>query len=358
MDQLSNWRDRIDQIDLQILELLRERARLAQQIARWKQKENLPLYHPGREGEILGRLLRTPHDPLPDQAVRAVFREILSACRSVARPPRVAFLGPLHSFSHLACEEHLGTFAEFFPQPTIADVFRQVERKAVDFGVVPAENLAEGAVGDTLDCLLNTSAKIIGEVLLEINHCLLSRTDDVNQIKRVYSRDIALAQCRNWLRDHLPTAEQVAVASTAEGAVKARDEEGAAAIGPARAAEAYELKVLAERIQDTPVNQTRFWVLGSTLQEPSGYDKTTIAFSVPHRPGTLHRALGALREHQINMTMIASRPARHTPWEYIFFVDFQGHVNDEPVKKALEEMNRDCLFLKVLGSYPEALEAL
>ncbi len=358
MDQLSDWRNRIDEIDVQILELLVERARIARQIARLKQQENLPLYHPGREGEILGRLLHCPHEPLSDQAVKAIFREILSACRSVARPPKVAFLGPLHSFSHLACEEHFGTFVEALPQPSIADVFLQVERKSVDFGVVPAENVWQGSVGDTLDCLLNSPARIIGEVLLEINHCLLSRTDDLKKIKRIYSRDIALAQCRQWLRENLPRAEWQAVTSTAEGALKASQDDESAAIGPHRAANSYGLKVIAERIQDAPLNLTRFWILGQRVQQPSGYDKTTIAFAVPHRPGTLYAALGALKEHNINMTMIASRPARHNPWEYVFFVDFQGHIDDEPVKQALEEMNKSCLFIKVLGSYPEALEAL
>ncbi len=358
MAELDDWRRRIDEIDEQILRLLVERAKLARQIAFLKQQNSLPLYHPEREGAIWARLTAMPHDPLPDRAIKAIFREIVSACRAVARPPKVAFLGPLHSFSHLACEEHFGTFVEALPQRTIHDVFREVERENADFGIVPAENVAEGPVGDTLDALLQTPLKIVAEVLLEVNMCLLSKASSLQQIRRVYSREIALAQCKQWLQTHLPYAEQIPVASTSEGAERAANDPEGAAIGPRRAADAYGLQVLAERIQDVPMNLTRFWVLGRRMPAPSGVDKTSIAFSVPHRPGTLYQALGAFYRHRINLTMIASRPARHAPWEYVFFADFQGHINDEPVQAALSELAKECLFLKVLGSYPEAVEVL
>lgn len=358
MAELGDWRKRIDEIDEQILRLLIERAKLARQIAFIKKQNDLPLYHPEREGAILARLIVMPHEPLPDQAVKAIFREIVSACRATARPPRVSFLGPMHSFSHLACEEHFGTFVETMPKPTITDVFREVERGNADFGIVPAENVAEGAVGDTLDAILQTPLKIVAEVLLEVNLCLLSKAPSLSDILRVYSREIALAQCKHWLQTNLPSAEQISVSSTSEGAGRAAKETDAAAIGPRRAADAYGLQVLAERIQDVPFNLTRFWVLGKRMPAPSGCDKTTIAFSVPHRPGTLYQSLGALSRHRINLTMIASRPVRHAPWEYVFFADFQGHVQDEPVKEALRELASECLFLKVLGSYPEALEVL
>ncbi|GBC99728.1 P-protein [bacterium HR17] len=358
MAALDEWRRQIDAIDEQILQLLVERARLAQHIALLKQQNDLPLYHPEREGSLLARLIALPHEPLTDDAVKAIFREIVSACRAVMRPPRVAFLGPFHSFSHLACEEHFGTFVEPLPQRTIHDVFREVERGNADFGIVPAENVAEGPVGDTLDALLQTPLKIVAEVLLEVNHCLLSKAADLAAVRRVYSRDIALAQCRQWLQNYLPQVELIAVASTAEGAERAATDAEGAAIGPRRAADAYGLQVLAERIQDVPFNLTRFWVLGKRMTAPSGVDKTTIAFSVQHRPGTLYRALSAFARHHINLTMIASRPARHAPWEYVFFADFQGHVQDDPVQAALSELGKECLFLKVLGSYPEAIEAL
>ncbi|MFA0765193.1 MAG: hypothetical protein BDTLLHRC_000146 [Candidatus Fervidibacter sp.] len=358
MASLDDWRQRIDEIDEQLLRLLTERAKLARQIALLKQQNDLPLYHPEREGAIFARLTSLPHDPLPDQAIKAIFREILSACRAVMRPPRIAFLGPLHSFSHLACEEHFGTFVEPLPQRTIHEVFREVERGGADFGIVPAENVAEGPVGDTLDALLQTPLKIVAEVLLEVQHCLLSKAESLANIRRVYSREIALAQCRQWLQTHLPQAEWISVSSTAEGAERAAGDPEGAAIGPRRAADAYGLRVLAERIQDVPFNLTRFWVLGKRMTAPSGVDKTTIAFSVPHRPGTLYRALSVFAQHNINLTMIASRPARHAPWEYVFFADFQGHVQDEPVQAALSELGKACLFLKVLGSYPEAIEVL
>lgn len=357
-ETLDDWRQRIDEIDEQILQLLTERAKLARQIAFIKQQNDLPLYLPEREGAILARLIAMPHEPLPDQAIKAIFREIVSACRAAIRPPRVAFLGPPHSFSHLACEEHFGTFVETLPQRTIHDVFREVERGNADFGIVPAENVAEGPVGDTLDSLLQTPLKIVAEVLLEVNHCLLSKAASLSDVRRVYSREIALAQCKQWLQEHLPHAEMIAVSSTVEGAERTAQELDAAAIGPLRAADAYGLQVLAERIQDVPFNLTRFWVLGKRMPSPSGSDKTTIAFSVPHRPGTLYQALGALSRHRINLTMIASRPARHAPWEYVFFADFQGHVQDDPVQAALSELAKECLFLKVLGSYPEAVEVL
>ncbi|MGQ9461540.1 MAG: prephenate dehydratase [Candidatus Fervidibacter sp.] len=358
MTELEDWRKRIDEIDEQILQLLVERVKLARQIAFIKHQNGLPLYHPEREGAIFARLKSIPHDPLPVQAIKSIFREILSACRAVMRPPRVAFLGPLHSFSHLACEEHFGSFVELLPQRAIHDVFKETERGNADFGIVPAENIAEGPVGDTLDALLQTPLKIVAEILLEVNHCLLAKAESFSEIKRVYSREIALAQCKQWLSANLPHADLVLVSSTAEGAERASKEPDAAAIAPRRAADTYSLKVLAERIQDVPFNLTRFWVLGEQMTAPSGVDKTTIAFSVPHRPGTLYQALSAFARHNINLTMIASRPARYAPWEYVFFVDFQGHIQDEPVQAALKELGKECLFLRVLGSYPEAVEVL
>jgi len=249
------------------------------------------------------------------------------------RPPRIAFLGPLHSFSHLACEEHFGTFTEALPQRTIHEVFREVERGNADFGIVPAENVAEGPVGDTLDALLQTPLKIVAEVLLEVQHCLLSKVESLADIRRVYSREIALAQCRQWLQTYLPQAEWISVFSTAEGAERAADDPEGAAIGPRRAADAYGLQVLAERIQDVPFNLTRFWVLGKRMTAPSGVDKTTIAFSVPHRPGTLYRALSVFAQHNINLTMIASRPPAMRLGSMCFSLTFKGMCKTNPCKR-------------------------
>ncbi|MCS7252838.1 MAG: prephenate dehydratase [Armatimonadota bacterium] len=354
-NRLEELRKEIDEIDEKILSLLNRRAQVAISIGAHKRLRGRSPHSPSREAQILNRLLRLNEGPLPSDSLKAIYREILSACRKLEGHVRVAYLGPEFSYTDLACRQYFGHGVELYPVPTIQDVFYEVERDNANYGVVPVENTAEGEVNDTLDMFTRSNLKICAETLLPIHHCLMANCS-LEEIKVVYSRDSALAQCKGWLSTHLPSAKLCPVSSTAEGAMRAASEPNAAAIGHILAAEHYGLKVLASNIEDMPGNKTRFLVIGKDSQPPTGQDKTSILFSVAHRPGTLYRALGALQRFNINMTMIASRPARHTPWEYLFFVDFQGHVEDEPVKAALEEMRKECLFLKVLGSYPEAIE--
>lgn len=355
MKRIEELRREVDSLDEQILSLLNKRAKVAMSIGKLKSKLGQPSYSPSREAQVMARMLKLNKGPLPPESLKAIYSEIISACRRLESPIKVAYLGPEFSYTHIACKHYFGHSVELCPVPTVQDVFVEVERGNVDYGLVPIENTAEGEVNDTLDMLIRSDVKICAEVLFPIHHCLLAKCE-LEEIKVVYSRDIALAQCKGWLSKNLPNAQLLPVSSTAEGARRAANEPNAAAIGHALAAERYGLNVLAVNIEDMPGNKTRFLVLGREIPSPTGHDKTSILFSVAHRPGTLYRALGALQRYNINMTMIASRPARHTPWEYFFFVDFQGHVEDEPVKMALDEMRRECLFLKVLGSYPEAIE--
>ncbi|MFA4028764.1 MAG: hypothetical protein GDYSWBUE_000828 [Candidatus Fervidibacterota bacterium] len=353
--RLEELRREIDRIDEEILNLLNRRAEIAMSVGALKRMLNLSPHSPSREAQILNRLLKLSHGPLPVDSLKVIYREILSACRRLEGLIKVVYLGPEFSYTDLASRQYFGHGVELYPVPTIQDVFFEVERGNADYGVVPVENTAEGEVNDTLDMFIRSNSKICAETLLPIHHCLMAKCS-LDEIKVVYSRDSALAQCKGWLSTHLPNARLCPVSSTAEGAMRAASEPNAAAIGHRLAAEHYGLSVLASNIEDMPGNKTRFLIIGDEIPPPTGQDKTSILFSVAHRPGALYRALGALQRFNINMTMIASRPARHTPWEYLFFVDFQGHIEDEPVKKALEEMRRECLFLKVLGSYPEAVE--
>lgn len=362
MEYDGDWRSRIEElrreidgVDGEILRLLTMRAELAMSIGILKRRLNESPHSPSREAQVLSRLLKLNRGPLPSESLKAIYREILSACRRLEGAIKVAYLGPEFSYTDLACRQYFGHGAEMYPVMTIQDVFLEVERGNANYGVVPVENTAEGEVNDTLDMFIRSNLKICAETLLPIHHCLMAKCP-LEEVKVVYSRDSALAQCKGWLSTHLPNATLCPVSSTAEGALRAANEPNAAAIGHIMAAEHYGLNVLASNIEDMPGNKTRFLIIGNETPPPTGQDKTSILFSVAHRPGALYMALGALKQFNINMTMIASRPARHTPWEYLFFVDFQGHINDEPVNAALEEMKRQCLFLRVLGSYPEAIE--
>jgi len=265
----------------------------------------------------------------------------------------VAYLGPEGSFTHMASMQKFGSSCRFLPARTIADVFKEVEKGNADYGVVPIENSSEVVEDSTLDMFLESELKICAETYLDIRHCLLSNAP-FERIRRVYSHPQALAQCRGWLRLNLPNAETVEVSSTSRAAELAKEEEGAAAIASRLAGEIYGLRVLREGIEDSPFNRTRFLILGKHDSPPTGGDKTSISFSVPHKAGALYKALEPFHRHGINMTMIQSRPTRKRPFEYAFFVDFQGHREEESVKGALEEMAERTLFLRILGSYPEA----
>lgn len=348
---LEELRRRIDEIDARLLEMLIERARVAEEIGQAKEAGERAVYAPAREAELLRALVADDPAPLTPESVEAVFREIVSACRGLQQVPTIAFLGPEHTFTHLAARKRFGHRAEFIPVGSIGDVFDRVERKQVDFGVAPIQNSTEGVVGLTLDCLLDTPLRICAEIYVQVNH-FLAGTGGVEQIRQVRSHPQVLAQCRRWLRENLPGVEQVATSSSSASAAEAAGDRAVAAICTREAAAAHGLTVLAENIEDLADNRTRFVVLGDLDVPPTGDDKTSVVFSTPHRAGALHKALSAFALYEINLTMIQSRPARGGLWEYVFFVDFEGHREEPPVAAALKHLGEFCPLLKVLGSYP------
>jgi chorismate mutase / prephenate dehydratase len=351
---LAEWRGRIDDIDRQLLGLLNQRAALALEVGQAKRETGAPVFVPEREHAILERLLRLNGGPLPAEAVRAIWREIFSATRGLEGPFRVAHLGPPATFTHLAALRQFGGRAEYTPLRTIHDVFAEVEHERADVGVVPVENSTEGAVNHTLDRLIDSELLICGEIQLEIHHYLLCRAQDLAEVKQVLSHPQALAQCREWLDRHLPHAQAVEVPSTALAAERAVEDPTVAAISSELAGEIYHLPVLRDRIEDLTQNVTRFLVIGRRPVGPTGRDKTSILLSIKDEIGALYRILEPLAAARVSLTKIESRPTRRRPWEYVFFVDFQGHQADSVAQDVLAALRERCLFLKVLGSYPVA----
>jgi len=351
---LSDLRKEIDRIDSEILDLLNKRAEMALEVGKHKEKTNKSFFAPERERQVLKGLTDANRGPLPNAAVRAIYREIISASRALERPLTVAYWGPPATNTHMASIQQFGSSSAFTPVDTIPDVFSEVERERADYGVVPIENSTEGVINHTLDTFLQSDLKICSEIYLPITHNLLSCESEVSGIRRIYSIPVATAQCRNWLRANLPDVEIMDVSTTAKAAQICAEESGAAAIGTRLAAEVYSVKLVAEHIEDNPQNRTRFLVIGRNEPAPSGKDKTSVMFSVAHKSGSLFRAMSAFEKYDVNLTMIESRPTKLTPWEYVFFIDCQGHVTDEPVRKALKALEEHTLFVSVLGSYPEA----
>ncbi|MDH5173780.1 MAG: prephenate dehydratase [Elusimicrobiota bacterium] len=351
---LKNLREKIDAVDNQILKLLNQRTRAVQEIAKLKAKAKQEFYAPHREKKILERLLKKNKGPLPNEALRGILQEILNVSRSIQKKLRVAYLGPPATFTHLAAVKNFGKFADFTSAKSIADVFSEVEKGRSDYGVVPIENSTEGVINHTLDMFVASELKICSELLLEISHNLLSRARELGEIKRIYSHPQAIAQSRNWIEDSLPNAELVETSSTAKAAELAEKDSEGGAIASRLAASLYDLKIIAEGIEDSVQNYTRFLVIGKNYPGKSGQDKTSILFSVKDRVGALHDMLIPFRENKINLTKIESRPTKLRAWEYIFFVDFAGHVEEENVKRALQQLEKECLFLKILGSYPRS----
>jgi chorismate mutase/prephenate dehydratase len=351
---LDDWRSRIDALDEHILDLLNQRARIALQIGELKRQQALPYFVPEREAQVLERLVGLNGGPLAPDAVRAVWREVLSATRALEHPLPVAFLGPAATFTHQAAVQRFGASAALVPARSIGEVFDAVERGRAEFGVVPVENSTEGSVNVTLDRLLDSDLIITGEVALEIQHHLLSRAGDLAEVKAVCSHPQALAQCRQWLAAHLPDVPVEETASTAAAAERARDDAGVAAIASELAARMLAVPVLRRRVEDNPLNTTRFLVLGRHPMPPTGRDKTSIVFSMRNQPGVLYRILQPLAERRINLTKIESRPTKRRPWDYVNFLDFEGHQDEAGVQAALAEIEERCQFLRVLGSYPAA----
>jgi len=350
---LEECRNEIDRIDGEIVRLLNERAAFAQKIGEIKKEANAPIYVPEREKAVMEKLVRLNAGPLPNAAVTAIYREVISAMIALERPISVAFLGPRDTFSHMAAVQVFGGSAEYHPLPSFTDIFVEVERGRVDYGIVPVESSMGGSVSDTQDRFLSSDLKIINEMLLHVTQNLLAACP-LEEVKRVYSKDNALLQCRNWLRANLPNAELVETSSTAEAARRAAVEPGVAAIASKMAAGTYSLELLAERIEDAPHNYTRFLVLGRQLVKPTGDDKTSLLVSIKDKPGALYDLLVPFSEARISLTRIESRPSQKKAWEYVFFIDLLGHVEDEPVRKVLAQLEEQVLSLKVLGSFPRA----
>jgi chorismate mutase/prephenate dehydratase len=356
-EKLKELRERIDQIDESILELLIERANLAKEIGEIKTKEGLEIHVPERERKILERILEKNKGRFPEQALIRIYREIISACLSLEKPLKVGYLGPKATFTHQAALEHFGISAKYIPLPTIKDVFEEVERGNIDYGVVPVENTIEGVVNYTLDMFLEMpGVKIVGEIIIPVSQHLLSLAGDIAEIKKVYSHPHALAQARNWLNKHLPWAQRIEVESTAKAAELALEDETAAAIASEAAAMVYNLNILARNIQENLNNFTRFLVIGKKNLKMTGKDKTSLLFAVKDEAGALYKALEPFYKYGVNLTKIESRPSKEKSWDYVFFVDLEGHLEEEKVKRALNELKERTKMVRVLGSYPSALE--
>ncbi|HXY76596.1 MAG TPA: prephenate dehydratase [Steroidobacteraceae bacterium] len=358
--QLEDVRERIDRVDERIHTLISERARLAQLVGISKSPDGhtVDFYRPEREAQVL-RLARARNQgPLRDAEVLRLFREIMSACLAQQEPLKVAFLGPEGTFTQAAVLAHFGHSVRGLPLDSIDEVFHEVESASADFGVVPIENSTEGTVNHTLDRFLSSPLKICGEVELRVRQHLMGKMSQLSRITRVCSHPQALAQCREWLSEHLPGIEQVPVSSNAEGARRARDEKGTAAIAGETAAEIYGLKLLAAEIEDRIDNTTRFLILGRKLFAPSGEDRTTLLVSVGHTdaPGALYRLLEPLARHRVNITRIESRPSRRRKWDYVFFLDLEGHARDPQVARALAVLKKRASLFRILGSYPRAVQ--
>jgi chorismate mutase/prephenate dehydratase len=351
-DPLRSIRDRIDALDRRLVKLLSARARLAQRIGRVKEGA---AYRPEREAQVLRGILAENRGPLPDGALARLFTEIMSACRALEDSMTAAYLGPQGTFSQEAAVKHFGGLTALAPCSSIDEVFRRVETGATGYGVVPVENSTEGAIGRTLDLLLSTPAQVCGEVVLPIRQCLMAKSGRLAGIRKVYSHAQSLSQCQQWLARTLPRAERVAVVSNAEAARLAARERGAAAIGPRTAAALYGLKLLARNIEDEAKNTTRFLVIAEHAAAPSGRDKTSLVMSTRNVPGAMHELLTPLAANQVSMTRLESRPSRTGLWEYVFYVDIEGHQRDPGVARALAELKQKASLLKILGSYPAAV---
>ncbi len=351
---IPGLRAEIDRVDRTLLSSLGRRAELALEIGRLKAGGGMPVYDPGRETQVLDSLCRENRGPLPDSALRAIMETIISSCRAVQEKPRGSYLGPEGTFSHLAAVECFGPEAELRAEASIRDVFQSVEAETGRLGLVPAENSTGGGVGLTMDLLMDTQAKIRGEHFLSVRHALLSPASDIASLKRIYSHPQALAQCRGWIETHAPEAELVETSSTSEAASRAAGEENAGAVGCGILADLKGLKILADGIQDQETNQTRFLILGREDRLPTGRDRTSLLIRAKHIPGSLSRCLIPLARAGLNLTRIESRPVRDRPWEYVFFLDIQGHRQDREVEKALADLSAQAESVVVLGSYPRA----
>ncbi|MBL1275491.1 MAG: prephenate dehydratase [Ectothiorhodospiraceae bacterium] len=356
-DKLNNIRQQIDALDEKLQSMISERAQLAQQVAVVKlaQGDDAVFYRPEREAAVLRKVVARNQGPLSGDEMARLFREIMSACLALEKPMQVAFLGPAGTFTQAAALKHFGHSVKTVPMAAIDEVFREVESGAAHYGVVPVENSTEGVVNHTLDMFMQSSLTICGEVDLSVHHNLLAQHADVKTIKKIYSHQQSLAQCREWLDANLPGVERVAVSSNADAAQRAAAEENSAAIAGEVAAELYDLQIVKANIEDNPDNTTRFLIISQQATPPSGDDKTSLLIAAQNKPGALFQLLAPFANNDISMNRIESRPSRMTNWEYVFFIDINGHCQDEKIAHCLAALKSEVTMLKVLGSYPRAV---
>ena len=352
MHNVEKLRKDIDKIDNEILNLLNKRSHIVLDIAHIKRNEKAKFYSPERERQIFERLTALNQGPFPNETLKVIYREILSASLSLEEPLRVSCLGPLATFTHLAALRHFGSSALFMPVESIKDVFDAVEKGKAEFGVVPIENSNEGVISYTLDLFIDSELKVSAEVMLEITHNLLSLSGDRASIRKVYSFSPATAQCRRWMQTNLSGVPIIEATSTAKAAELASADEEAAAIASDLAAKIYNLKFVEKNIEDSRQNFTRFLVISKEFPQQSGRDKTSIMFTLKNKPGSLYNSLEPFKKAKVNLTKIESRPSKRKAWEYIFFADMEGHIENKKLRKAIDAVMENCLFLKILGSYP------
>lgn len=356
-DSLIQIRQQIDALDRQLLELISDRARLAQQIAKLKAaaSETSAYYRPDREASVLKKVIEHNQGPLSDEEMARLIREVMSACLALEQRLQVAFLGPSGTFTEEAAYKHFGHSIQTLATASIDDVFREVESDNANYGVVPIENSTQGIVNSTLDMFLESTLSIVGEVELRVHQHLLSNTAKLSDIQVLYSHQQSLAQCKKWLETNLPGVKRVPVSSNADAAKRAANEENAAAIASETAAGVYGLNILNKKIEDSPDNTTRFLIIGKQEVEPTEDDKTTLLISARNKPGALYSLLQPLAKNNVSMTRIESRPSHCVNWEYVFFLDLEGHIKNDTIKNCVAELKAEADLFKVLGSYPRAV---
>lgn len=355
MNKLEETRKNIDKVDKEITSLINKRAKLALEIGKVKGKTGKPVYVPSREKEILRNISsfsKKMKGVLDDSALEAIYAEIMSACRNLETPTKVAFLGPWATFTHQAAIKRFGSSGFFVPCQSVKEALKEVESGRADFAVIPVENSHEGSVNIALDILADTDLNVCGEISMKIEQCMLAR-DPKAKILRIYSHPHALAQCRDWINKHYPDVELISATSTAEAAKSASKETHAAAVASEATAKIYDLKILNKSIQDSKQNFTRFFVLGKIDAQPSGNDKTTLIFMLKDKVGALYKILSIFNKNKVNLTKIESRPTKKKAWEYMFFVDLNGHILENKISKTVDELKKNCVFVKILGSYPK-----
>jgi chorismate mutase / prephenate dehydratase len=352
---ISEHRKAIDQLDAHIVKLLNDRTRHVLAIGGIKLKAGEEIYAPHRERAVFDRVCRSNAGPMTDEQLRAIYREIMSSALALEKTMTIAYLGPEATFTHQAAIRRFGSSLEYASQKTIADVFTEVAKNRADYGVVPVENSTEGVVTHTLDMFVDSDLKIVSQIVLRVQQCLMIPQGGTRaKIKKLYAHPQSLAQCRGWIQNHLPRVEIIETSSNARSAELAAKQKNTAAIAGILAAEKYGLEILEQNIQDNATNSTRFLVLGRQCSPPTGDDRTSLMLSVSDKVGALHEAIAAFRKFKINLTKIESRPSKRKAWEYFFFIDCAGHFEDAKVAKAIQRLGGHCNFVKILGSYPNA----